>query len=171
MNKAIFLDRDGVINEYLPNDYVKNSKEFKLINGFKEFIEKHKNFYKFIVITNQAGINKSLVKYSSFVKISLFLIKNFGIEAVYFCPHREEENCNCRKPKNLLLIKATKRFKIDIKNSYFIGDSYTDLLCAKSLNIKFILVLTGKTKRKDLEKWEEKPFLIVNNLTELNLIK
>lgn len=170
MNKAIFLDRDGVINQYLENQYVKQFEEFKIIDGFKDFVEKHKKFFKLIVITNQAGINKKIVKHSFFIEVSLYLMENFSIEAVYFCPHREEENCNCRKPKNLLVKKAIERFNIDLSKSFFIGDSLSDFLCARSLDIKFILVLTGKTKREEVEKWNQKPFKVIQNLSQLNLI-
>ncbi|MCS6955012.1 MAG: HAD-IIIA family hydrolase [Candidatus Calescibacterium sp.] len=169
--KTIFLDRDGVINKYLNQDYVKCFGEFILESGFLEFWRLHKKYYKFIVITNQAGINKGIVSLSFFIDLSLFLIREFLIDAVYFCPHREEENCRCRKPKNLLLKKAIERFSVDIENSYFIGDSYTDLECAQSLGLSFILVLTGKSTMEDVKKWEKKPYKIVENLSELNLIK
>lgn len=168
--KTIFLDRDGVINEYLEQDYVKNFGEFRIIRGFGEFWEKHKDHYQFIVITNQAGINKGIVDLSFFVRLSKFLIQKFSIKAIYFCPHRPEENCPCRKPKNLLLRKAIQRFSVNLENSYFIGDSYTDLECSESLGIKFILVLTGKTKLEEAQSWQKKPFKIVKNLSELNLI-
>lgn len=168
--KTIFLDRDGVINEYLEQDYVKNFLEFRITRGFQEFIQKHKNHYQFIIITNQAGINKGIVNLSFFIQLSKSLIQKFCIKAVYFCPHRQEENCLCRKPKNLLLKKAIERFSVDLENSYFIGDSYTDFECAESLGIKFILVLTGKTKLEEALTWQKKPFKIIEDLSGLNLI-
>lgn len=169
LRKIIFLDRDGVVNKYYPNDYIKSIEEFSILDSFLNFWEKHREKYDFIIITNQAGINKGIVKYKFFINISKYLIDRFNLKAVYFCPHKEEENCPCRKPKNLLLKKAIQRFQADVENSYFIGDSYTDMLCAHSMNIKFILVLTGKTKIEETQTWDQKPFKIVENLSQLNL--
>lgn len=167
--RCVFLDRDGVINKYLENDYVKNIHEFEVLESFVDFWEKHKKYYKFIVITNQSGINKGIVNYRFFVDLSMYLVNRFNLSALYFCPHKEEENCRCRKPKNWMLKKAIERFSVDVENSYFIGDSLVDFLCADSMKIKFILTLTGKTKKEDVEKWIKKPFKIVENLSSLML--
>ncbi|MGC8733756.1 MAG: D-glycero-alpha-D-manno-heptose-1,7-bisphosphate 7-phosphatase [bacterium] len=171
MNKALFLDRDGVLNKYIPNDYTKKLNELKVFGYvFDVLKEFKKRGYKLIVITNQAGINKGIVSYKDFVLISKYLIYYLKLDAIYFCPHVDEDNCLCRKPKNLLLKKAISRFNIDPNLSYFIGDSYRDLLIAKSLNIKFILVLSGQTKLKDIKFWEYKPDYIIKDLKYLKKI-
>ncbi|MEN3014990.1 MAG: HAD-IIIA family hydrolase [bacterium] len=169
MKRAIFLDRDGVINKYLQNNYVRNWRDFSIIPDFENFWQRHREKYSFIVITNQSGINRKLVDYPFFIELCKYLMERYGIEAIYFCPHTPDEKCKCRKPQNLLLKKAIERFKVDVENSYFIGDGEEDFLCASSLNIKFILVLTGKTRLQELETWVQKPYMIVPNLSILDL--
>jgi D-glycero-D-manno-heptose 1,7-bisphosphate phosphatase len=171
LNKALFLDRDGVINEYIPNDYTKKLSELYLFNYvFKVLKYFKREGFKLIVITNQAGINKGIINYKDFVLICKYLMYYLDLDAIYFCPHKDEDNCQCRKPKNLLLKKAIQRFNIDPNLSYFIGDSYRDLLIAKSLNIKFVLVLSGQTKLNDINNWEYKPDYIIKNLKYLSKI-
>lgn len=168
INKALFLDRDGVLNKYIPNNYTKNLNELLVFNYVHKILKYYKNKgFKLIVITNQAGINKGIVNYKDFVLMSKYLIYYLGLDAIYFCPHKDEDNCLCRKPKNLLLKNAIKKFKIDPNLSYFIGDSYRDLLTAKSLSIKFILVLSGQTKLNDINYWQYKPDYIIKNLKYL----
>lgn len=171
MNKALFLDRDGVINKYIINDYIKNLKELKVFSYvFNVLKELKKEGYKLIIITNQAGINKGIISYKDFVLICKYLMYYLDLDAIYFCPHTDEDNCLCRKPKKLLLKKAIQKFNIDPNLSYFIGDSYRDLLIAKSVSVKFILVLSGQTKLKDIDSWEYKPDYIIKNLKYLNKI-
>ncbi len=171
VNRALFLDRDGVLNKYFPNNYTKNINELLVFNYVFEILKYYKRKgFKLIVITNQAGINKGIVNYKDFILMSKYLIYHLSLDAIYFCPHKEEDNCLCRKPKNLLLKKAIERFNIDPKLSYFIGDSYRDLLVAKSLDMKFILVLSGQTKIKDIDHWECKPDYIIKSLKYLKSI-
>ncbi len=168
INKALFLDRDGVLNKYIPNNYTKNLNELFVFKYVFKILKYYKNKgFKLIVITNQAGINKGIINYKDFILMSKYLIYYLRLDAIYFCPHTDEDNCLCRKPKNLLLKKAMEKFKIDPNLSYFIGDSYRDLLTAKSLNIKFVLVLSGQTRLEDINYWHYKPDYIIKNLKYL----
>jgi D-glycero-D-manno-heptose 1,7-bisphosphate phosphatase len=145
MKKAVFLDRDGVINVE-KKDYVKCIKEFQIIEDIpKAIVELKKKGFLVIVITNQSAINRGLLTIKilneihnhlqEILKDNDTLIDNF-----YFCPHRPDENCLCRKPKPGLLLQAAKQYEIDLKDSFFIGDSQTDMEAAKAAGCKYILL-------------------------------
>ena len=113
MLPAIFLDRDGVINEER-KDYVKNLNEFKIFSGVAEAIDllRKKNFL-IIIITNQSAINRKLLDTSTLENIhksfqEYLKSNNTFIDAFYYCPHLPEENCLCRKPKPGLILDAAK---------------------------------------------------------------
>ncbi|MCM8795569.1 MAG: HAD family hydrolase [Candidatus Omnitrophica bacterium] len=171
--RAIFLDRDGVINRY-PGDgkYVTSWKEFHFLPGAKEAIAKlYKNKFKIFVISNQAGVNKGI-----FSRRTLDLItRNMHLEikeaqgkihGVYYCIHRPEENCSCRKPCTGLIDKVKKRYNICIKDSFFIGDTMRDVRTARAAGLKSILVLSGREKLSNCKNWEVKPDFIFRNLRE-----
>ena len=130
--RAIFLDRDGVINKKR-DDYVKSINELEIFPFVASAIKKLNNAnFKVIVITNQSAINRNIITHKKVEEIHLaiqnYLKKNQAfIDAFYYCPHRPDENCICRKPKPGLLIKAIQDFKIDPKESWMVGDSNSDL--------------------------------------------
>ena len=149
-NKAVFLDRDGVINEKR-NDYVKNIDEFKIFSGVGDAIKLLRDKgYLVIIITNQSAIGRKIISEKKLDEIHTEL-KNYlnphdtYVDSIYYCPHIPEENCNCRKPKPGLLIKATSDFDIDLEKSYFIGDSESDLNAAKEARCKGILLENDQT--------------------------
>lgn len=151
-DKYIVLDRDGVINVDL-FDYVLKKETFEFEKGSIEaLIKLSKNNYQIIVATNQKCINLGLISAEGIEKINNFWInkiKELGGDILHIevCPHRDEENCNCRKPKTGLLIAAEKKLNINLKESYFIGDKLSDLECAVSHGCKPILVKTGYGSR------------------------
>ena len=145
MSRAVFLDRDGVINKERKN-YVKNLEEFEIFNGVSKAIKilKEKNFLV-IIITNQSAINRNLLTKDKLDEIHNHLQEilkkdNTSFDAIYYCPHKPEENCDCRKPKPGLLLRAAKDHKIDLKNSFFIGDSITDIEAANAAGCNGILL-------------------------------
>ena len=138
---AIFLDRDGVINEER-KDYVKNIDEFKIIDGSLDAIKllKEKKIIV-VIITNQSAINRGLLSVESLNTIHESLqikLLELGVtlDGIYFCPHTPEENCLCRKTKPGLLLEAIKELNIDIKTSLMIGDSQKDLDAANAIGCK-----------------------------------
>lgn len=146
---AIFLDRDGVIN-HKRDDYVKNINEFKIFNFVPSAISLlKKNNFLIIIITNQSVINRKIITHDNLNQIHNNL-KNVlhkydtSIDAIYFCPHKPDENCDCRKPKSGLILKATQEFDIDLTQSWFIGDSQTDIDAAKTAGCKSFLVNKNK---------------------------
>jgi len=132
MNKAIFLDRDGVLNKER-KDYVKTYQEIELFPNIEICISKiKKKSFLAIVITNQSAINRGLTSHENVHEIHNFIqnhLKKFNtkIDAFYFCPHRPDENCKCRKPKPELIQRAASDFQIDLSQSWMIGDHQKDV--------------------------------------------
>ena len=160
MNKAIFLDRDGVIN-IERKDYVKSIKEFVLIDGIFEVIKSiNDKGYLVIIITNQSVINRKIINEKDLEKIHNHLLKqakrqNVKIDGIYFCPHRPDENCECRKPKPGMILKAAQEFQIDLKNSVMIGDSNTDIEAAQQAGCHGILVEESDSLTNIIKKYLE----------------
>ena len=145
---AVFLDRDGVINH--DYGYVSKFEDFKFRDGVikgLDFLIK-KNYYIF-VITNQAGIAKKKLTLNEFKtlqnRVKEYLSKkNIFLDSVSFCPHHKDgkikkftKNCPFRKPKNAMIKSVIKKWHIDLKKSFFIGDQISDELCAKKSSLKF----------------------------------
>ena len=154
MNKAIFLDRDGVINKER-GDYTWRIKDFIFNESIFEFLKQlQKKGYLFIIITNQGGISKEIYSHKDFSELNDFMFKEFksqniNITDLYYCPHHNNvEKCLCRKPNSLMLEKAIARYNIDINKSYFIGDSERDILAGEKVGVKSILI----EKNSDLTK-------------------
>lgn len=153
LSKAIFLDRDGVIN--FEQGWVYKLKDFKIIEGVIESLKLYqKKKYLLIVITNQSGIGLGLYKHDDVNKIHQYLIKelkkqNITITEIYYCPHHPDNcNCLCRKPGTILLEKAIARFNIDVKKSYFIGDRERDIEAGKKCGIKTILIPSNSSMKR-----------------------
>ena len=146
--KPIVLDRDGVINEDLWG-YVTRKEEFKPIKGSLEAIEKLTTAgFAVVVATNQACISKKIITAKQLEAIhehmsSLVQEKKGGIEYIAFCPHAPDDNCSCRKPETGLLVEIEERIGSSLKNSFFIGDKESDLLCATRHGCTPLLVETG----------------------------
>ena len=149
--KAIFLDRDGVINKER-KDYVKNIDELEIFSDIVNPLKLLKqNKFLLIVITNQSPINRGLTTPSNIIEIhneiQHFLNDySLSIDDFYFCPHRPDENCYCRKPNPGLILKATEEHSIDLSQSWMIGDNQSDVEAASlsgckglQINNKFTL--------------------------------
>ena len=138
MNKAVFLDRDGVLNKER-KDYVKTVQEIELFPNIEIPISKlQKKSFLVIVITNQSAINRGLTTHENIYAIHNFIqnyLEKFDtkINAFYYCPHKPDENCDCRKPKSGLLLKAIQDFDINPTLSWMIGDSDSDIIAGKSV--------------------------------------
>ena len=148
MNKAVFLDRDGVINEKR-DDYVKNVNEFVMLTDVAKAIKLlNDRNYLVIIVTNQSAINRGLLSREELSKIhkimSQELEKNGAhIDAIYYCPHRPDENCLCRKPRTDMLEKAIQEHAISKKLSWLIGDSESDIIAARQVGILGVKMKTN----------------------------
>lgn len=143
---AIFVDRDGVINERIPCGYVTQWSEFRFIEGMEQTLAELSTFgLPLIVISNQAGVGKGMVSPESLAQITesfVSSLRNRGakVDAVYYCPHVPEARCSCRKPAIGLLRQAAEDWRIDLKRSVLIGDSANDLEAAETSRCRAILL-------------------------------
>ena len=151
--KAVFLDRDGVIN--IEKNYLYKISDFEFIDGIFESCQYLQDLgYRLFIITNQSGIGRGYYNLDDFEKLNNWMLnqfkaKNINISQVEFCPHTPEGNCNCRKPKTLMIDNILKNYNIDLEKSWLIGDKISDILCAKNANIKnTIQVQSGHTFNK-----------------------
>jgi len=171
--KTVFLDRDGVISIFTPNDWIKTWGEFRFIPGAIDGLKKLcDSGYRIVIISNQAGINKGI-----FTKESLDLLtgkmievlkkQDIEIAGIYYCTHTAEENCSCRKPKPGLFFTAQEKLgNINLKDTFFVGDSEIDVQAGKAAGTKTILVLSGKTKSaEETNSWPFKPDFIAGDLS------
>jgi D-glycero-D-manno-heptose 1,7-bisphosphate phosphatase len=153
-NIAVFLDRDGTINEEV--GYMDSLDKLKMIPAAYEAIRLiNKSRMKAIVVTNQSGVargcfSEKLVMQAHDIIQADLLEKKASIDKFYYCPHHPTEgkgiylqNCNCRKPKPGMLLQAALDFDIELADSYMVGDTYRDMEAAKKVGVKGILVKTG----------------------------
>ena len=140
MEKAIFLDRDGVIN--VEKNYLYRIEDFEFIDGVVEALVYLQDLgYKLFVITNQSGIGRGYYTYEDFLKLTHWMIDTLDeygvcISQVECCPHAPDENCNCRKPKIEMIENIMKNHPVDLTNSWLIGDKDSDIKCAFNAGIK-----------------------------------
>ncbi|MEJ2037914.1 MAG: D-glycero-beta-D-manno-heptose 1,7-bisphosphate 7-phosphatase [Desulfosarcinaceae bacterium] len=149
LNKVVFLDRDGVINQDSPF-YVKNWDEFAFLPGSLEALNLlSRKGFELIVITNQSIINRGTVPLAVLEETHLRMRRAVArtgglIRDIFFCPHRPDEACACRKPRPGLIERACRRYGIQPENSLMIGDSAKDILCGRRAGCGgTILVRTG----------------------------
>jgi D-sedoheptulose 7-phosphate isomerase len=145
MNRAIFLDRDGVINQVV----LKNGKpfsprtmeEFVFCEGIKAFLtESRKAGFLNIVFTNQPDIERGLVDSNVVEKMHDFIKQNLPVDNVLMCPHDDADNCLCRKPKPGMLTDAARKWNIDLNASFVIGDQWKDIEAGKKAGCTTILL-------------------------------
>ena len=156
MNKAVFLDRDGVINK--DNDYVHTVDEFEYIEGvFEACLALKQMGYLLIVVTNQSGIARGFYSEDDFHHLTEWMDWNFAdkgveLDGIYYCPHHPEkglgeykQDCDCRKPKPGMLTSAAEFLNIDMAQSIMVGDKADDMRAAIAAGLNTaILVRSGK---------------------------
>lgn len=154
-NKAIFLDRDGVIIQEPPH-YIYRPDQLKFIPGSIEAMKLlNKNDFKVVIVTNQAGVakgyylEKDVISFNQLMRDELMLYDVY-IDAIHYCPHHPDSkirkyrlDCDCRKPRSGMLKKSEKELDIDFKHSYMIGDKKSDIDAGNRVGCKTVLVLTG----------------------------
>jgi len=176
-NKVVFLDRDGVINQY-PGDseYVTSWSEFHFLPGVKPALKKlSDNAFKIFIISNQAGVSKGIYAQGELDLITKNMLKelrdcDIDIAGVYYCTHLPEDNCPCRKPKTGLIDGAVREMRdngleTELSDSYLIGDTIRDIETGKSAGLKTILVFSGKEKAENKDNWKILPDFTARDLS------
>ncbi len=160
-NWTLFLDRDGVINRRLVDDYVKSWDEFEFIEGVLDAIKKFSEIFgKVFVVTNQQGIGKGLMTEDTLIEIHRKMADEIAkaggnIDKVYFCPDLKSSGSFCRKPQIGMGLKARKDFpEINFKRSIMAGDTASDMKFGKRLKMKTVLI------GDDLSVASENPALV-----------
>ena len=147
MNRAVFLDRDGTLNE--ETGYLHRIEDFRWLPGAIDAVRALKrNGWRVVLITNQAGIGRGYYTEQDLAALhdhleAALAHAGAGLDAVYYCPHHPEAGCRCRKPGALLYEQAARDLDIDFAASYAVGDKLADLIPARRLGCRTILVQTG----------------------------
>ncbi len=150
---AVFLDRDGTINEDV--GYLKNPRDVRLLDGAAEAVRLlNQRGIKTVIITNQSGVARGYFTEKELEEVNrkvLELLKKEGarVDAIYYCPHHPDDGCGCRKPMSGLLERAADELGIELEKSYMVGDKTTDVLAAKSVGARGILLTEGGTPCED----------------------
>lgn len=166
MPKALFLDRDGVVN--VEKNYLYKIDDFELMEGILDVCRFYENQgYIIIIVTNQSGISRGYYTENDFKHLSEWMIdyfKSLGVTIthIYHCPHHENIDgiCACRKPEPGMFLEAQKDFDIDMKNSVMIGDNERDIQAAVRAGITTNILLSAEAVESNANK-------IVRSLKEL----
>ncbi|EPV3840558.1 D-glycero-beta-D-manno-heptose 1,7-bisphosphate 7-phosphatase [Morganella morganii] len=173
---AVFLDRDGTIN--VDTGYVHKVDDFQFIENAIEAMQSIKQMgYALIIVTNQAGIARGMYTEDQFMHLTEWMDwsladRGVDLDGIYYCPHHPEgtveefrQVCNCRKPAPGMLLDAQKYLKIDMGNSYMVGDKLDDILAGRAAEVgTTVLVRTGKPVTEDAEAAAD---IVINSIADL----
>ena len=180
MNQAVFIDRDGTISEEV--GYINHTSRFRLFPYAAAAIEQlHEAGYHAILVTNQAGVargyfSEDMVKAVHQRMTEELEASGATLDAVYYCAHHPSVgeppyryDCDCRKPKPGLLLRAASDFNLDLANSWMVGDRYSDVELARNAGVKSVLVLSGYGRGEwehQRDNWTILPDLVAEDLLE-----
>jgi len=171
----LFLDRDGVINQRLENDYVKSWETFHFLPGVLKSLELLKNYFdRIFIVTNQQGVGKGLMTKAQIDLIHenmLKVIKSNGgkIDKVYFCPDLAVKPGNCRKPSPFMALKAQEEFpELRFENAVMVGDTSSDIAFGKNLSMQTVLI--ASTQTFEVKKEAHHPDFVIKDLLSFALL-
>ena len=159
-NKAIFLDRDGILNKVIIRRGKPSSpwnlKDFKLLSHIEKYLKTLNEIgFLNIVFTNQPDVKRGYLKVEDLEKMHKIIAEKLPVDEITFCPHDDKDNCSCRKPTPGLIFEAAKKWSLDLKNSFVIGDNWKDVLAGKKAGCKTILIRRNYNKNlKDSYNFE-----------------
>ncbi len=173
IRRAVFLDRDGTINEDVGDLY--DIENLRFIPGAIDSLLLLQTRFLLFIITNQAGIGKRIFTESDFLKFNkeyLNILRKEGIEIkeVYFCPHMEEDMCLCHKPKTYFVEKAIKKYRLNRRGSFVVGDHPSDVEMGIRAQISSIFLLTGHGKKHYNEIKDKQDILISKNIYDAAIL-
>lgn len=174
MQRAVFLDRDGVLIENRA-DYIREWSHVSLlplaIDALRGF---RREGLKIIVVTNQSAVGRGIMTLETAQEINNRLVRDLGesggrIDAVYMCPHQPQDACTCRKPLPGLLLQAARELSIDLASSWMVGDAWSDLLAGQAAGLQgTVIVKTGRGASQLTKAQPEgiKSFFVCDNVFE-----
>ena len=178
--KLVFLDRDGVINEFPGNgEYVTKLRDFHFIPRSLDALKLlATEGYSIFVISNQAGVGKGIYSQKKLEHITQNMLRDINrvgakIKKVFYCTHRSTEGCDCRKPGIGLVRKALESMNKSIhaaKKAFFVGDTEVDILAGHNAGCKTIFVLSGREDYRHMRGWKVKPDYVATDLWEAAMI-
>ncbi len=145
--EAVFLDRDGTIN--IDHGYLHKPEELVLITGAAEAIRRLNELgIKVLIITNQSGVGRGYFKEEDVWKVNtrleaLLSLEGAHIDGIYYCIHRPDDDCSCRKPQSDLVLRAAEEHGVELSRSFVVGDKASDVLLAWRCGARGVLVMTG----------------------------
>jgi len=170
LNKAVFLDRDGVVNDAIVLNGIpfspRNIEEVEIRKEVRTCVLRlEKLGFKVVVVTNQPDIARKKTNLRNVNEIHDFIQGETGIENFYICPHDDSDNCECRKPSSGLLLQAAKHLKLDLEKSYLIGDRWKDIEAGQNAGCMCFFI-----NNNYLEKAPQLPYIEVKSLSEATKI-
>ena len=187
MNRAVFIDRDGTLSEEV--GYINHPERFRLFPYAGEAIRHlNENGWLAIVTTNQAGVARGYFSEEMIETVhkgmqDQLAIDGARLDAIYYCAHHPSVgeppyrvDCNCRKPKPGLITRAAADFDVDLRNSWMVGDRYSDIQMARNAGVKSAFVLSGYGRGEwehQRQSWTEQPDMVAENLLQvvLNIVE
>ena len=172
--KAIFLDRDGVLNKSIIIDRMpfspKNLDETELLPGVKEACDKlHEHGFILICVTNQPDVARKKQSIDMVNAINNYIIMNVPVHDIFTCFHDDCDNCSCRKPKPGLILNAAELYKVDLFNSFMVGDRWRDIDAGKNAGCKTIFIDHNYNEKNPIADYTFKslldavPTILTNN--------
>lgn len=174
-SKAVFLDRDGIFNVAPVGDtYILSLNKLKIVDGIEKLVKRINDIGRLaIMITNQSCIEWGTLSTAGLNELHNYIHAHLAgagavLDGIYYCPHRRETGCACKKPKPGMILDAAKKFNIDLANSYMVGDRWFDVGAGKAAGCKTIFLLDGDHNKVDLTLCE--PDFVVESLAEITPI-
>lgn len=174
MFPAVFLDRDGVLIENRA-EYIREWSQVLVYPKTYFSLKSIQNAgYKIVIVTNQSAVGRGLVSLQAANEINQRLVdlirENGGqVDGVYLCPHRPQDDCECRKPKPGMLLQAARELSLDLSRSWLIGDAWSDMLAGQAVRLReTIMVRTGRGREQLLQAPPDNlnSFSIADNLED-----
>jgi heptosyltransferase-2 len=142
--KAVFFDRDGTLCR--DAHYLSRMEDLEIFPSISSLEGLRENGFSLIGISNQSGIARGLVQEEFAQTVNRIFIDSHGFDAFYYCPHHPDDHCSCRKPEPGMLIRARAEHHVDLKRSFVVGDKDDDMVLARTVGARGILVKTGKAQ-------------------------
>lgn len=164
--RALFLDRDGVVN--VEKNYLHKIEDFELMDGIIEVCRKYQDQgYLIIIVTNQSGISRGYYTEDDFAHLSRWMVEHFQtlgvtLTRIYHCPHHESIDgiCECRKPEPGMFLSAKREYKLDMEHSLMIGDNERDIEASLKAGVGINILLSSEATASQANR-------IIHSLREL----